>query len=122
MSDPGRRARVIAHAGALLLGGLTALTATAVHRMTLLGLPVGLLLAVAASLLTAWHLRSGDVPRATSTYCLGWVAVLAVALFGRPEGDFVVAGDLRGYLLMGTGFLLVALGVASLASGPRRAP
>ena len=43
-------------------------------------------------------------------------------LAGRPEGDYALAGDVRGYGLMGVGFVLVALGVASLAARPVRTP
>lgn len=110
------------HAGALLLGGVVALAAVAVHRMAAAGVPVGLLLGGAASLGTAWHLRRSAVPRSAATYTLGWVAVLGVALAGKPEGDFAVAGDVQGYSLMVVGFLLAALGVTALLSGrPGRA-
>jgi hypothetical protein len=110
------------YVGALLLGGLVGLTATAVHRWVVLGIPAGLLLAVVASLLTAWHLRRGPAPRSAAAYCLGWVVVVGVALNGRPEGDYAVAADVPGYALMGTGFLLVAFGVASLAAPGRAQP
>lgn len=106
---------VARYVGALLLGALVGLCSVAIHRSAPLGVPAGLLLAVVASLGTAWHLRRGAVPRSASAYCLGWVVVVGLALGGRPEGDYVVAADLSGYALMGTGFLLVAFGVASLA-------
>jgi hypothetical protein len=118
----GARGQVVRHAGALLLGAVVGLASTAVHRWVLLGVPGGLLLAVSASLLTAWHLRRGPAPRSAAAYCLGWVAVVGLALAGRPEGDYAVAGDVPGYLLMGTGFLLVAFGVASLAPPERAQP
>ena len=108
--------RLLRHAGALLLGVLVGVAATAVHRVTALGLPTGLLLAVVASLAAAWHLRTGVVPRSAAAYCLGWVLVIGVVVAGRPEGDYAVAGDLAGYALMGTGLVLVVLGVASLAT------
>ena len=114
--------RVGAYVGALLLGALVGVAATAVHRLELVGVPAGLLLAVVASLGTGWHLRRGAVPRSAAAYCLGWVAVVGVVLNGRAEGDYAVAADLPGYTLMGTGFLLVAFGVASLASPGRPHP
>jgi hypothetical protein len=115
----GVPSRVAGHLGALGLGALVAVAATAVHRLGILGVPVGLGLAVAASLATAWRLRLGDAPRQAATYCLGWVTVVGLAVLGRPEGDAAVAGDLDGYVLMGTGFVLAALGVASLAAPDR---
>lgn len=109
------------YVGALLLGGVVALAAVAVHRVDVRGLPVGLVLAVAASVATAWQLRRSAVPRTTAAYCLGWVAVVGVTLAGKPEGDFAVAGDVPGYTLMLTGFLLVVIGVSALgARAPRR--
>lgn len=98
---------------ALLVGAATAVAAIAVHRSG----PGWLALAVAASLGTAWALRSTGTPRLGSAYCLGWVAVLGVALAGRPEGDYVLAGDTAGYVMMATGFALVVLGITSLGSG-----
>ena len=106
------------HVGALLLGGVVGLAAVAVHRTDALGAPVGLLAAASASVAAAWHLRRGDAPRTTATYCVGWVLVLGVVLAGRPEGDYALAGDVWGYGLMGVGFVLVALGVASLGARP----
>lgn len=110
---------VVRHLGSFVLGAAVALGATAAHRVSVAGVPVGLVLAVGASLATAWHLRGSDRPRLVSSYCLGWIVVAGVVVRGRPEGDFVVAGDLPGYAVMGTGFVLVALGVASLVTGPR---
>lgn len=108
--------RLLRHAGAFLLGVVVGVAATAVHRVTTSGLPAGLLLAVVASIAAAWLLRTGVVPRSAAAYCLGWVLVIGFAVAGRPEGDFAVAGDLAGYTLMGTGLVLVVLGVASLAA------
>lgn len=110
------------HVGALLLGGVVGLAAVAVHRTGALGVPVGLVLAALASVLAAWRLRRGDAPRTAATYCLGWVLVLGAVLAGRPEGDYALTGDLRGYGLMGVGFALVALGVASLGARPVAPP
>jgi hypothetical protein len=109
--------RPLRHAGAFLLGLVVGVAATAVHRSTALDLPTGLLLAVVASLAGAWLLRTGAVPRSAAAYCLGWVLVVGLAIAGRPEGDYAVAGDLAGYALMGTGMVLVVVGVASLAAG-----
>lgn len=107
---------VVAAASSAFVGAATGVAAIAVHRSG----PGWLTLAVAASLGVAWALRSSDAPRLGAAYCLGWVAVLGVALAGRREGDYVVAGDTAGHVMMGTGFALVVLGVTSLGRGAAR--
>lgn len=103
-------------AAACFVGAATAVAAIAVHRAG----PVWLGLAVAVSLGVAWALRSTETPRLGAAYCLGWLVVLGVALAGRPEGDYVLAGDVAGYVMMGTGFALVVLGITSLGRGQVR--
>lgn len=98
---------------AALVGAATSVAAIAVHRSG----PGWLTLAVSATLGVAWALRSTGTPRLAAAYCLGWLVVLGLALAGRPEGDYVLAGDTAGYLLMATGFALVVLGVTSLGRG-----
>lgn len=98
---------------AALIGAATAVAAIAVHRSG----PVWLALAVVASLGVGWALRSTGTPRLGAAYCLGWVGVLGVGLSGRPEGDYVLAGDAAGYVMMATGFGLVVLGITSLGRG-----
>jgi hypothetical protein len=101
---------------AALIGAATAVAAIAVHRSG----PGWLALAVAASLGVAWALRSTGTPRLGAAYCMGWVGVLGVGLAGRPEGDYVLAGDTAGYVIMATGFALVVLGITSLGRGDVR--
>lgn len=98
---------------AAVVGALTSVAALAVHRSG----PLWLALALAASLGVAWVLRSTDSPRLGAAYCLGWLVVFGFAVAGRAEGDYAVAGDLPGYLLMATGFAMVVLGVTSLGRG-----
>ena len=107
---------LVQHAIALVLGATVALTSVAVHRTEVLGAPFGLLLAVAASMTLAWVLRG--MGRVGASYALGWLALFGVALTGRPEGDFVVASDLRGYGLMAAALVLVVIGVTSLPARP----
>lgn len=95
------------------VGATTAVAAIAVHRSG----PLWLALAVAASLGVAWAVRSTGTPRLAAAYCLGWVGVLGLALGGRREGDYVLAGDTAGYVMMATGFALVVLGITSLGGG-----
>lgn len=98
---------------AALIGAATAVAAIAVHRSG----PGWLTLAVTASLGVAWGLRSTGTPRLGAAYCLGWLVVLGFALAGRPEGDYVLASDTAGYVMMATGFALVVLGITSLGRG-----
>lgn len=105
---------LLRHLGCLLLGLVVGLAALAVHRSAV---PAGLLLGVATSLAVPWWLLRSRWPRTGATYVAGWLAVLLLAVAGRPEGDYVVAADLEGYVLLGTGFALVAMGIVSLAGG-----
>lgn len=98
---------------AALIGMATGVAAIALHRSG----PGWLTLAVAASLGVAWALRSGGTPRLGASYCVGWLVVLGFALAGRREGDYVVAGDTAGHVMMATGFALVVLGITSLGRG-----
>ena len=47
-----------------------------------------------------------------------WLVVTYVVLAGRPEGDFLVADTVEGYLYLGSGLLLVLVAVTG-RSGPR---
>lgn len=105
---------VAAFVAAALVGTGTAVAAIAVHRSG----AAWLALAVTASFGVAWALRSTDTPRLGAAFCLGWLVALGFAIAGRPEGDYVLAGDAAGYALMATGFGLVVLGVTSLGRGP----
>lgn len=104
------------HVVALVLGLLVSLASVAVHRSAF---PLGLVLAVVTTYAVAWWLLRSAHPRTASTFVAGWLAVLAFVLLGRPEGDFVLAQDGKGILLMVAGLGLVAIGVAGLP-GRRR--
>ena len=107
---------LLRHAGCLLLGGLVALAAVGVHRSMF---PLGLLLAVATTWAVPWWQLRSPWPRTAASYCVGWLAMFAVVVVGRPEGDYALAGDLAGYSLMGAGFLLVVIGIVALAGSSR---
>ena len=95
---------------------LVALAAVAVHR----GLfPLGLLLAVVTTYAVAWWLLRSRHPRTASSFVMGWLAMFAVVVTGRPEGDYVLAQDLRGITLMVAGIGLVVVGVVGLTGGRR---
>jgi hypothetical protein len=109
--------RVLWHAGAVLLGAAVSLASVAVYRTAVLQIPVGLVLALAATFSVPWALvQTPGNRRLTTSYAAGWLAVFGLVLFGRPEGDYALAGDFDGYALMAAGFLLVVIGVSSLAS------
>ncbi len=114
--------RILRHVGAFLLGAVVALASVAVHRDTVRDLPVGLVLAVATTFAVPWALlQYPEVHRLATSYALGWVVLAGVVARGRPEGDYAIAGDLSGYVLMVSGALLLVLGLASLP-GRRRPP
>lgn len=105
------------HVGTFLLGAVVALACLAVHRRVAGPgqlVPWGVALAVAASWGAGWWLRGCRRPRLATSYALGWLAVFSAALLGRPEGDYVVAADLRGYALMATGLGVLVVAVAGL--------
>jgi hypothetical protein len=107
--------RLLVHGAAVLVGAAVAVAAVMVHRSVVLGVPLGLLIALATSFVTLWAMRD-MLPRLASSYALGWLVAFGFALFGRPEGDYVVASDLRGYAMMVAGFVMLAIGVVSLTS------
>ncbi len=100
----------------LLLGAAVAVGALAVHRMLV---PLGLVLALGTTFATAWWLRR-TVGRTAVLYVAGWLAVLVVAVVGRPEGDYVIANDIRGWSMIAAGLGLVVVGLVSLAGGRPR--
>ena len=107
---------MLRHLGCLLVGALVSLASLLVHRSLF---PLGLVVALAASYaVPLWLLRSSR-PRTAASYVAGWLAVLAVAVAGRPEGDYVVAGDLTGYLLLAGGFGLVVVALVAIAGAAR---
>ncbi|MGD9961034.1 hypothetical protein [Nocardioides sp.] len=75
------------------------------------GLPV----AVAATVLAAFALPAGWL---RGGFTLGWVTVLGLALVGRPEGDWAIVSDWRGYTMLATGLFVLTYAVGTI---PRRA-
>lgn len=75
----------------------------------------GVALAVPAAVACMVALPAG--PRGRLAFAVGWAAMVARLAVRRPEGDYVVAADPGGYVVLG---LAVALVVAGLVSGPAR--
>ena len=114
--------RVGSHLATFVLGAAVALASLAVHRRTVgpgQAVPWGLLLAVATSWATAWWLRGTRSPRLATSYAAGWLVVFSLAVLGRPEGDYVVAADLRGYALMAAALGMLMAGTVGLGGRSR---
>jgi hypothetical protein len=107
---------ILRHAGSVVLGAAVAVASVAVYRSTALGVPFGLLLAVAASLGTAARLRWSRRPRLAASYAAGFLVVFGLVIAGRPEGDYAVASDVRGYTLMAASLAVLVLGVTALGA------
>ena len=101
--------RPVVYLASLLLGVASGTAAVAVHR-----LPYGLLLGAGTALVVLWALRQW-LRRAAAAFALGWIAVLVTALAGRGEGDYVVASDGRGFVLIAVGLLVLVTGLVSTA-------
>ena len=93
--------------GLLVVGLAVGLASVAVHSLWW-GLP----LALPATALTAYAAPSGWAGRLP--FVLGWAAVVGLLSVPRGEGDFVIAGDVSGYALIGFGVMVVVAAFATL--------
>lgn len=107
---------ILRHLGLVVLGAAVALAGAVVHREAAAGLPWGLALVAAASVGTGVLLRVSARPRQAASYAVGWLVVFSVAALGRPEGDYVLVADLRGYAMMLLALVVVGVAVSGLAS------
>ena len=100
----------------LLVVGVVVGTASAVVHGTGLGITLALVATLAGlvALPPGWWSR---LP-----YAAGWLAVVLYVSRPRPEGDYLVAADTRGYLLLGTGMVAVAVAVVTLRPRSNTAP
>ena len=105
---------LLRHLGCALLGAAVCLGALSVHRAMV---PLGLLLALVVSFAVPWWLLRSAHRTTAASYAAGWLVVLGVAVFGRPEGDYVIANDVRGWTLLAAGPVMVLLGIVSVAGG-----
>ena len=125
----GVLARGLGLLAAMVAGSVLALLAVVLHRMvwrsTALTLPWGLALGVVASVLCG--LAAGRLlGRRAGTLALasGWVLTLYWLLRGRPEGDYLVAGDALGWGFLGLGVaaMAVVVGASLTVRRPRGQP
>lgn len=86
--------RVLTAALTVLLGVAVALPAVLLHGYWW-GLALGLV--TTASVLVALPGGWARLP-----FGLTWTALVVLGSVRRPEGDYLVGGDLRGYLLLGS--------------------
>lgn len=91
----------------LVAGGITGVASVAVHNASW----AWLLLAIAAPLAALVALRPGWL---RVGFAAGWLLLLAIALQGRPEGDYAVQATVRGYLLLTCGLAVIVTTVTTL--------
>lgn len=97
----------------LVVGGVVVGAASVLTH----GRTPGLVLAVVASLAALAALPPGWCRLA---FALGWDGVLGYVLLPQPAGDYLVSSDVRGYVLLVLGLLLLLFAVITLVP-PRRA-
>ena len=112
MSRPVRAAYA---GGVLVLGAASGLASVAVHDRSWWWLG----LAVVAPVATAMAVVAGVLRIA---FVAGWSVVLALAVLGRPEGDYAIRSSARGYVLLVAGMVLLVLAVATVPRPVRASP
>lgn len=108
--------RALAGAGAvagLVLTGLAVGVASVLVHATAWGLP----LVVAATGTTAYALRAGWTRRLV--FVAAWAGAIGLLLVPRDEGDYLVAADPVGYVLLGWVLVLVVAGFATVPPARR---
>ena len=95
-----RASKPLSTLATLVLGVVVGLSSAVLHQRWW-----GLLLAIAASGTTAYALPPGWWSRLP--FAVGWVAVVAYLAVPRDEGDYLVAGDVQGYVLLGCAVALL---------------
>jgi hypothetical protein len=98
----------------VVVGAATGVAAVAVHA-TVWGWP----LAVAAMLVVAFALP--PVWWGRPLFCGAWAVSVFVLSVPRPDGDYLVSGDLAGYGLLLVAVLAVLVGLVALVRGRARA-
>jgi O-antigen ligase len=101
--------------GGFVLGAASGLASVVVHDKSW----VWLVLALAAPIAMALAFAPGLLRVA---FVAGWFTLLALAVFGRPEGDYAIRSSERGYVLLGGGMVLLGLAVATVRRPVRTSP
>lgn len=106
----GSPTQVLTGVGTLVAGACVGVASVLVH-----GNWWGLLVALTATFATLVALPGGwwRLP-----FAAGWSAVVAVLAPERPEGDYLIAADTAGYLLLGAAVVVLLSGMV----GARRHP
>lgn len=95
-------------------GALTGLALAVLHT-TGWGLALGVLATATTWVaLGAWH------PMARIGFTVGWWVPVGRGALPKAEGDYLLAADLWGYLLLGVGFLLALATLVVLPVPQRR--
>ncbi|MEJ7833682.1 MAG: DUF6113 family protein [Nocardioides sp.] len=105
--------RWLAALGLLAVGVAVGLASVAVHE-TWWGLP----LVLAATSSAAYALPAGLWSRVS--FALGWTGTVGWLTVPRPEGDYAIASNPSGYVLLGFALALVVAAIVTLPP-PRRA-
>lgn len=99
--------RVALAVGLLIVGLAVGLASVAVHALWW-GLP----LAVVTTALTAYAAPGGWSGRLP--FVLGWAAMVGGLSIPQGDGDFLIAGDTNGYILVGFGMSVLVAGCVTL--------
>lgn len=111
-----------------MVGIVIAMLGTVIHRYDLVGLPVGLLIALAVTASAAVMTRAwADLP-GLAGYGLGWIAAAQLLAITGPGGDVLIPGTQPiGYVWLYGGLALIAVAAfvprrwfADTARGPRK--
>jgi len=104
--------KLLVAVGLLLAGAFTAIATVALHQLVW-----GLVLALAATAAAVLALPPGWWTRLA--FVTGWVVMVGWLTVPRPEGDYLVSADWQGYAVLGSGMVLLVVGLATLPR-PRR--
>ena len=113
MAPPRVVVRLLVASALLLLGAAVAVCAVALHNRWW-GLALGLAATAAAlgALPGGWWRRTA--------FGVGWVVALGLLSVERPEGDYLVAAEASGYVLLAAGLVVLVVAVVSVRERPRR--
>jgi hypothetical protein len=107
--------KLLCTTGTIVLGLVVGLSSVALHHYWW-----GLLLAIAATVTTAYALPPGWWARIPFT--VGWVAMIGYLAFPRAEGDYAIAGDIQGYTLLAFAAALLVGAMVTLPPLRRGSP